>query len=92
MAQANHVLMFYIQAKLLIVFVNPSILALSGVVTGLLVNKSAVDNNHMRQHCKPDAENIKQFNGSFGCELCLSKGKTIAKGRGYDHVNANIMP
>ena len=35
---------------------------------------------------RPTLQNIKQFNGEYGCSFCLHKGESVKKGRGYTRV------
>jgi hypothetical protein len=35
---------------------------------------------------RPILQNIKQFNGRYGCAFCLCEGQTVAKGRGFVRV------
>jgi hypothetical protein len=35
---------------------------------------------------RPLLQNMKQFNGQYGCSYCLHEGKTVPKGRGFARV------
>lgn len=39
---------------------------------------------------RPMLQNIKQYNGEFGCSFCLNKGERISIGRGYTRVYRGI--